>query len=112
MSEAKNILPNDDELLKYVQGKSSPEDAHHIEEEMLDSSFVNDAVEGLQHFNNKKNINDFVEQLNTRLQKQTHKPKNRRDKHRLKGIGWVIVAVIVILALCFLGYFVLRLYKP
>lgn len=112
MSEAKNILPGDDELLKYVQGKSLPEEAHHIEEEMLDSSFINDAVEGLQHFSNKKDINHFVEQLNTRLQQQTHKSKNRRDKRRLKDIGWVIVAVIIILALCFLGYFVLRIYKP
>lgn len=109
MSEEKNILPNDDELMKYVQGKSLPEDARHIEEEMLSSPFVNDAVEGLQNFGNKKNINDVVDKLNNQLHKQIQKPKSRRDKRKLKGIEWVITAAIVILALCIAGYFVLRI---
>ena len=108
MSEEKNILPNNDELMKYVQGKSLPEDAHQLEEEMLNSPFVNDAVEGLQSFNNKKNINDFVEQLNAQLHKQTQNPRNRRNKRKLKDIGWIVTAVMIILGLCILGYFVLH----
>ena len=108
MSKAENILPDDNELLKYVQGKSLPEDAHHLEEQMLNSSFVNDAVEGLQSFGNKKNINAYVEQLNARLHQQTQKPKNRRMRRKLKDVEWITVAVIIVLALCVLGYVVLH----
>jgi hypothetical protein len=109
MSKEKNILPNDDELMNYVQGNSLPENAHLIEEEMFNSSFVNDAVEGLQSFHNKKNISHIVEQLNAQLHRQTQKNKSKKNQRKLKDFGWIIITAAIIIGLCLLGYFVLRM---
>jgi len=46
---------SDEQLLNYLRGYLSHEDAHDIEEQMIDDSFVNDAIEGLQQFSSTKN---------------------------------------------------------
>ena len=68
MSDLKDILNNDDELnndelMRYLEGNASEEERYAIEKQMADSSFVDDAVEGLQHFKDPDLARKYAEQL-------------------------------------------------
>jgi hypothetical protein len=110
MINIKNIS-NDDLLKKYAAGKLPLEQEHAIEEAMLDSNFLNDAVEGLQQINNQEKIEKYVTELNVQLQQQTKKVKKRRLKKVIKNLDAIELTVIIVVVLCLLGYFVIRLYS-
>ena len=85
MSDLNNILNNDDELseellMKYASGNLSAEERHAIESKMIDSSFLSDAVEGISSMKDKKQIQQYVDELNTQLQKQVQQKKKRKAK--------------------------------
>ncbi|MGB4937056.1 MAG: hypothetical protein WBO30_08575, partial [Ferruginibacter sp.] len=86
----KNILSNlnkdieQDKLLDYLSKNLSADDAHELEKQMADDAFMNDAVEGLEQFKNKKDLLLLVEQLNSDLKKKTAKKKNKKEKRKLK----------------------------
>jgi len=109
-----NILSNgnkdidNQQLLDYLSGKLSGKEKHEVEQKMADSDLLNDAVEGLQEFTDKKDIHSYVEQLNASLQKNIQKKKLRREKRRLKESPWPYIAVFLILILCIAAYFVIR----
>ena len=65
--------PSENELIQYLQENLSPEEMHEIEMQMAESAFVNDAVEGLQAFQDKKNIAKLIQELNQELLKKTSK---------------------------------------
>ena len=93
------------QLMGYLSNKLSAEDKHDLEKKMVNSVFINDAMEGLQDFKNKQDLSIFVDQLNTRLHKQLEVKKRRKDKRTLKDHTWVFLAIILILLLtvvCFL----------
>ena len=95
---------SDEQLMNYLKGYLSSEDAHDIEERMIDDSFVNDAVEGLQQFSSNKKMDDYVRQLNHHLHQQITAQKQRNYKRRLKDMPWIIQALIIVLLLCMLAY--------
>lgn len=98
---------SDEQLMNYLKGYLSHEDAHNIEEKMMNDSFVNDAIEGLQQFSSNKKLDDYVRQLNQHLQQQTAAQKVRNNRRRLKDLPWIIQALIIILLLCMLAYMVI-----
>jgi len=110
MSDANdNILHSeeelsDEQLMNYLKGVLSQEDAHDIEEKMVDDSFVNDAIEGLQQFSSNKKLDDYVRQLNHHLHQQIDAQKQRKNKRRIKDMPWIIQALIIVLLLCMLAY--------
>jgi anti-sigma factor RsiW len=111
-----NILSNSNkdidnqQLMDYLSGKLSNKERHEVEQSMADSDFMNDAVEGLQHFPDKKNPMDYVNQLNESLKSSLRKKKQRREKRRIKENPWVFVAILLILTLCIAAYFLVRMY--
>jgi hypothetical protein len=96
------------QLMDYLSGKLSGEALHELERSMADNEFLNDAVEGLQQVHDKKNMQAYVDQLNASMQKTLEKKKQRRLKRRLKEDPWSLLAVILVIALCILGYLVIR----
>ena len=113
MSDLKDILNTDDELnqddlMKYLRGNASEEERFAIEKQMAESSFVDDAVEGLQHFKDAKAVDDYVQQLNRQLQKYTAIRAARKKRRQLKDNNWLILAIIGILALCIAGYLLIH----
>ena len=54
---------------------------------MSDNDMVNDAMEGLQHVKNKKNLQVYVEQLNKNLQNQLRAKKTTLAKKKTKTIS-------------------------
>jgi hypothetical protein len=95
-------------LLLYLQNKLSEEKKHEVEKKLLDNQFANDALEGLQQFDDKQRINFLVEQLNNDLRHKLEKKRQRREKMVIKDQPWLYVAVLIILMLIVVGYFVVR----
>ncbi|MCZ2222636.1 MAG: hypothetical protein LC122_03290 [Chitinophagales bacterium] len=112
MTGKKNILsqniPNDDDLMNYINNNLSSEKRHAIEMQMAENDFINDAVEGLEQFGNKQNIQNYVSEINHQLKKQTNKKRIRKHQRKLKSQQWLIVAIAIILLLCIVGYFVIN----
>ena len=102
--------PTDDELLKYLEGRLSGEQLHEFEKKMVDSSFINDAVEGLENFHSKEQLQQYVQQRNKNLQHQLQVKKQKKEKRKIKDMPWILLAVVLILLLCMLGYTVLHYY--
>jgi hypothetical protein len=115
-NELKDILSNSNkdidnqQLMDYLSNQLSKADSHEIEKNMADDAFMNDAVEGLQEIENKKNMQAYVEQLNNDLQKQIAKNKNRKQKRRLKDQPITYVTIIIILILVVVSFLVLKKY--
>ena len=98
---------SDEQLMNYLKGYLSHEDAHEIEERMIDDSFVNDAIEGLQQFSSNKKLDDYVRQLNHHLQEQIAAQKERKERRKLKDIPWIVQAIVIVLLLCMIAYVVI-----
>ncbi|MGC4038855.1 MAG: hypothetical protein QM764_23055 [Chitinophagaceae bacterium] len=105
-----NLSPDVDQetLMLYLQDKLSPEKKHEVEKKLLENEFTEDAVEGLQQFQDEKQIGSLVEQLNRDLRKKLEKKKQRRDKLRLKEQPWLSISVLIILLLVIIGYMIVH----
>lgn len=105
-----NLNPDIDQetLLQYLQGKLSAQQQHEVEKQLMDSDFDTDALEGLQNFKDKKNINLLVDQLNADLKKRTEKKKRFRQKLKLDLDSSVIIAAIIILLLIVVSYLIIH----
>ena len=95
-------------LMDYVSGKLSGEEKHEVEKWMLDNNFENDALEGLQVVKDKKDLDAYVLQLNKELNQYLQQKKHRRDKRKLKEIPWSYFAIVLVLALIIIAYFVIQ----
>jgi len=105
-----NLNPDIDQetLLLYLQGKLSAEKQHEIEKHMIDNEFEADAMEGLQNVNSSQRISLIVDQLNHDLRKRTAKKKLLREKRVLKIDTSIWYAILVLLLLVVLSYFVIH----
>jgi hypothetical protein len=114
MADLNDILNNSGELSKeqlmnYLSGNLSDDAMHDIEKQMTDSDFINDAVEGLQSFSSPDKAKKIATRLTLQLNRQL---KNKNRKNKLKppmGLYWAIIAVVIIIVLCLLVYFVIRI---
>ncbi len=113
-----NILSNSNKdidnqkLMDYLGGKLSGKDKYEVEKWMADNEFVNEAVEGLQDFSGKKNLQAYVDQLNKDLNHYIQQKKLRREKRKIKEAPWVYIAIFVVLAIVVIGYIMIRKLLP
>ncbi|HTI91569.1 MAG TPA: hypothetical protein VL727_13340 [Puia sp.] len=109
-----NILSNSNkdidnqQLMDYLSGKLSGEELHEVEKSMADNEFLNDAVEGLQRMSNKKDMQAYIDELNASMQKNLAKKKQRRIRRQLKEEPWGLLAIVLVIVLCVIGYVVIR----
>jgi predicted NACHT family NTPase len=115
MSEdLKNILNNSNKdidnqkLMDYLSQQLSKQDTHELEKMMAEDDFINDAVEGLEQFNNVQKLPVSVEQLNRELQKQIAKKKGRKEKRKIKDQPWVYFTIILLLILTIISYVIIK----
>ena len=104
----KDIEPG--KLLDYLNSKLTPDEVHEVEKQMADDEFMNDAVEGLEKFDNKKDLSLYVEQLNRNLHQQLDKKKKRREKRKLKEQPWVYFTIILLLLLVIICFLLIKKY--
>ena len=116
MDDWKDILSDEDEkmsdeeLMKYLEGSLSEEEKETFEKRAVESEFVSDAVEGLKQFKNKQKLDEYVQQLKKDLHRNLSSRKQRMEKRRFKDNRWVLLAVLMILAICIIVYIVVRMY--
>jgi hypothetical protein len=109
-----NILSNSNKdidnqkLMDYLSGQLPEQERHEVEKWMLENDFANEAVEGLQDFPVKKNLQAYVDHLNKDLNKYIQQKKERREKRRIKENPWVYVAIIFILVIAVVAYLVIK----
>ncbi len=113
MTDLKDILNHEDELsseelMRYLQGNATEEERFAIEKQMADSSFVDEAIEGLQNFKDPAQVKEYVDQLNKQLQKHTVKKIFRKNKRKLKDQNWLVIAILAILLLCVTGFLLIH----
>ena len=110
-----NILANSNkdidnqQLMDYLSGNLSGENLHEVERSMADNAFLNDAVEGLQQMQGKKALQTYVDELNAGLQRNMARKKQRRLKRRLKDSPWTYLAIVLVIGLCLLAYWFIRM---
>jgi anti-sigma factor RsiW len=107
LSDSNKDIDNQ-KLMDYLSGKLSKQEQHELEKEMADNELVNDAVEGLKSMSSQQNIQAYVEQLNKDLQKQLQQKRTRRKKRRLKEDPNIYIAIILVLALIVIAWFVIN----
>ena len=95
-------------LMDYLSDKLSAEEKHALEKAMIDSEMMNDAMEGLDGFKNKKDVPALVEQLNINLKKQLYKKKSKKEKRSIKDLLWLYLTIILILIIILIGFFVIK----
>lgn len=109
-----NILSNSNkdidnqQLMDYLSGNLSGEPLHEVERSMAENAFLNDAVEGLQRMDNKKDVQAYVDELNATLHKSVAKKKLRRQKRQLKETPWSYLAILLVILLCVIAYVIIR----
>lgn len=107
-----NNIPNaqqqDEQLLAYLNNNMSQEDRYAFEKSMQVNSFLSDATEGLHQIESTKKLDVYVTELNKQLHQLTQSTKNKRKKRKLEVQDWIILAVILIISLCTLAYYVLH----
>jgi len=114
--DLKDILSNlnkdieQDKLLDYLNKKLSAAEAHDVEKQMADDDFMNDAVEGLEQFKNKKDLTSLVEQLNRDLKKQTEKKKLKKEKRKLQDQPWLYITIVTLLLLVIISFILIKKY--
>jgi hypothetical protein len=96
-------------LIDYINGDLPDAEKHEVEKWMADNQIANEGVEGLQHIREKKNLSLYVEQLNKHLQEQLKKKKGHRLKTKLKEYPLIYISVVLILLLCVIGFYILRM---
>ena len=114
----KDILSNlssevdQETLLLYLQGKLPEHKKHLVEKHLMQDNFDEDAIDGLQEFKNKEQLQFLVESLNRDLKKKTAKKKIRRDKLRIKDQPLLYISILILILLVALAYiFIYRMLK-
>jgi len=102
---------NQDELMNYLDGNLSEQEKHAFKKKTANSPFVNDAVEGLQEFKNKQELEKHVNDLNTKLKQQLKSRQHHKLRPKLTSNTWLIIATLIILAICVICYFIIHLYR-
>ena len=112
--ELLNILSNSNKdidnqkLMDYLSDKLSQEEKHEFEKNIADSEMLNDVVEGLEKFKNKKDVTALVEQLNANLKKQLKKKKEKKLKREIKNLNWIYFSIILILIIILIGFIIIK----
>jgi hypothetical protein len=113
-SDLLNILSNSNKdidnqkLMDYISGKLSGEEKHEVEQWMVDNNFENEALEGLQTLSDKKDLQAYVDNLNKELNQYLQQKKHRRDKRKIKDIPWSYLAIVLVLMLIIIAYFIIQ----
>lgn len=101
-------LIDNNKLMNYLNGKLPPEEQHEVEHWMMENPFEAEAIEGLQHTGSEKKIQATVDQLNKQLHKYLEQKKQRRQRKKDPTSMWTYIAIVFILIIIVLAYFVIR----
>jgi hypothetical protein len=96
---------NPQQWLDYLDGKLPPEEMARLEEEIGQSEFLRDALEGLRPIHGKEDLSKVVRGINRGLRKQLASRERRRGLALPGQQQWVLITILVLLGVCLLGYY-------
>jgi len=100
---------SDKELVDYLTHNLSHEKQLHLENAIEQDPFVQDAIEGLRKIPDKQQINQSINELNQHLNKLVYTKNKRKQKRKLPVNQWAMLAVIVVLFVSIITYFIIHL---
>ena len=74
--EKNNDLPDRDILLRYLQGKLPPDEAHRIEKLILNNPIYQEALDGLETLS-KEELEQDLKDLSQQISTKTHSSEKR-----------------------------------
>lgn len=98
-----------EKLLAYLEGKLGDPERMEVEMAMVESDFLADASEGLEHMQEPARIPGIVDELNLRLRQHARGRQHRSIPTPAGFPGWLAFAAILLILLTIAGYIVLRL---
>lgn len=98
---------SEEQLRAYLDGKLSGEELLAVEKIISESSFSREAIEGLKNISSPNRLDQMVQQLNENMHAHLSKTKERRRKRKIPNLYWAVLAIIIIIAVCFLGYWLI-----
>ena len=101
---------SEQKLMDYLQGRLSPEESHEVEKLMVDSGFIDDAVEGLSEMKDKQKIAVILQELNGHLNSKI-KQKSKKNKLIIPDqLTLTIATTVTVLLLIVMAYVIYRMY--
>jgi len=97
-------------LMDYLEGRLSPDDAHEVEKLMVDSGFLDDAVEGLSQMKDKQKIAGILQELNGHLKTKTRLKKKKNLLIIPDQLTLAVASTITVLLLIVIAYVIYRMY--
>lgn len=88
-------------LMNYLEGKLTSEDQHKVEAAMMESPFLEDAVDGLSIVSNKQRVALMLDELNKTITKNTQSKKDKIKYNQLIPNLQTLVFTITIMVLLF-----------
>jgi len=101
---------SEQKLMDYLEGRLTPEESHEVEKLMVDSGFIDDAVEGLSEMKDKQKIAVILQELNGQL-KTRIRQKTKRNKLLIPDqLTLAVVTTVTVLFLIIIAYVIYRMY--
>jgi hypothetical protein len=94
-----------DFLLDYIHHRLSNEDRVAFEQHLATNEMLQDALEGLQIMDTKKDLPHVQAQLHDFLQHQTYRNHYVRKKPNFNFVIWTSIAIFLLL-ICLMGMYI------
>ena len=77
--------------------------------DQLPAEFLSDASEGLDHVNDKKQLDSVLQQLNKQMHQHLKPKKVHKRRHYIGNLSWTYWAIILIFLLTIIGFIIVRM---
>jgi hypothetical protein len=99
---------NDALLLKYSEGKATPEEQYAVEKYLNEAGLESDALEGINMVDNIQETTAITNNLKKHLHTITHKRKHNSHKKMLSYQGVIYLSIVLLIVLACLGYYFIK----
>ena len=106
----KNGQISEQKLMDYLEGRLSPDESHEVEKLMVDSGFIDDAVEGLSEMKDKQKIAGILHDLNGQLNKKISQKAKKNKLLIPDQLTLTVATTITVLLLIVIAYVIYRMY--
>lgn len=114
-NDLKNILSGlnkdmeQEKLLQYINRNMTDAEQHEFEKNMADDPFAEDALEGLEQVQQKKELHSLSHQLNLQLKKEVNKRNKKKKKYNgIQLQQWTYYAILLVLLIAIITYVVIK----
>jgi len=104
---SKSGSPSPETIKKYLNHELSAEEIHEVEKAMADDPLLSEAIEGLEGLSSYQ-IQQTVSGLDKAFSTHISKKLRKKHKHPAGSQSAIYFAILLILLLCFIAYYIIR----